>query len=1164
VSNSEAVEFSLLYPDTTSRLYISSSSGAETGYAYLVLPADGPSSPVSLAEALGSSAYKATFVFSAADPGLTEATAKAFLVDIAGVIPGGSSRGMIWLRDGLNISGASTAALGMAANGSSLSSGLSGAQVNSSLSLNIPNGTALAVSGTDITLTGTGGIKLGFSGSSAPSAYTYSGSLPFAGATPGVPQFTLYIQRLELYSDLRWGFQFLAPSDSPQNAALPEWLPLADAYHPNATDELGLVVRFDPSDVFNTSTASAATAGGRTTLSFTGQNKDDSPTVLASYFRTIYGDVITLTPVAAGGRLVFALAEAPQGGARPLLTLPDGDFTLSVDGAGDGDVFDLMCGLNGTEYIAFRSTSSSYAGDSLRFTAQQAAYAPVFPLPSSSPLGPPTDPNAALLDATYLTSWASVVPATGGNSLAYVAQPQGAPLFGRDALIHGKLSTLFGPMDPSVVLPSGGSPFPLAPYAGAAIGDGESGFDASQIEAFEASIVSPTRRSLIGTGDGTTTTRRAALFALDSANSGYNTTTPTGLLVSVGDGGAWSKILLAQNLDPVTLQMYFGEPDPVLQQAFQSNQIFLVLTNNRYLESSGTEGGTFAREMNIGDWSMAAEVGGAQTYNDYSNIILVKGRSGALYDPDDPEGSLVSSVDAWTQKDDFSSPDTSADGSTNNGAGDQSQQVVLSQWLQSYFLSASQQDDPSFDTFNQIATDPNWTGILILRMDIAQLPDNLTGLLSGVAYPDDFYAHHLGIEISQIANEPDAEEVELSTSSSMFGLIYYQDPAFTPPISGEPPGPIQPTAGVAYDFRLLMLKVLFQNTSVTQFESYAQLTVNELFGMNVLSMGDNGNSYNAILLSGSMQNNNGETVYSLGTTSDSTFYFNSTAEDGSVTGNNLFNKIEVIGAQMSSRGQDASGQDVTWFGLQGFLDFAVLQGTDGQPFDVLSFGNEAGADTLRQGLSYNNLGLQLVGAIGDQTFTFSTDEITFDRVNSTPRAASLDTQFALELDSLLSGDADNQPSGYLDVITSARLTGVTGGDWYGLRFKLNLGTPGELAGKVDLTSYLFVGWSPSSSGDSGYQASVGLQLPGTGGGASLISLQTVLSLSIGKITLMSYQQDGDTYYLMNLTEIAIKFLGLLKIPPSGSTMFYLFGNPEAGGDPSGLGWYAMYRNQPES
>ena len=88
-----------------------------------------------------------------------------------------------------------------------------------------------------------------------------------------------------------------------------------------------------------------------------------------------------------------------------------------------------------------------------------------------------------------------------------------------------------------------------------------------------------------------------------------------------------------------------------------------------------------------------------------------------------------------------------------------------------------------------------------------------------------------------------------------------------------------------------------------------------------------------------------------------------------------------------------------------------------------------------------------------------------------------------------------------------------------------------------------------------FQALVGLQLPGTGPAGELFSLQTVLKLSIGVVRLL-YNQDQRSFLLL-MNEIAIKFLGLLKIPPNGATSFFLFGNPEAT-DPTGLGWYAIY------
>jgi hypothetical protein len=124
-----------------------------------------------------------------------------------------------------------------------------------------------------------------------------------------------------------------------------------------------------------------------------------------------------------------------------------------------------------------------------------------------------------------------------------------------------------------------------------------------------------------------------------------------------------------------------------------------------------------------------------------------------------------------------------------------------------------------------------------------------------------------------------------------------------------------------------------------------------------------------------------------------------------------------------------------------------------------------------------------------------------------------------------------------------------------------MGTPGELAGKVNLNSYLLLSWSPDSNTQSGYKAGVGIQLPGTGGGAKLISLQNVMKLSIGQIRLayVKVQDAEDRYsFLLLFTDIALKFLGLLKIPPNGNTLFYLFGNPNSGGKASGLGWYAMY------
>ncbi|MBN3121888.1 hypothetical protein [Pectobacterium brasiliense] len=72
------------------------------------------------------------------------------------------------------------------------------------------------------------------------------------------------------------------------------------------------------------------------------------------------------------------------------------------------------------------------------------------------------------------------------------------------------------------------------------------------------------------------------------------------------------------------------------------------------------------------------------------------------------------------------------------------------------------------------------------------------------------------------------------------------------------------------------------------------------------------------------------------------------------------------------------------------------------------------------------------------------------------------------------------------------------------------------------------------------------------------------------VTTTSQNSTGGTgkQFMLVLNEIAIKFLGVLKIPPNGSTAFYLFGDADSttgGAAPkTGLAWYAVYNNEPKT
>ncbi|WP_186351692.1 hypothetical protein [Pseudomonas koreensis] len=1126
-------------------------------YLFLVLPAPTPLTGIELADALNNIQLCATFVFSAGNPGLTAQNAATFVEDVLGVVRrAGPSRGIVWLRDPLSVTDTGTALLGLDPGGKFVTNALD-APLLSSFSLTVDNGAQVALSDDAASLK-LSAARIRFSNlDPALAAPAEEATIPCTGTTRGVIGFWYYIQRQALHDIFSWGLQFaIAPPADSDTAATALWLPLASGNLPSATDQIGFDATIDPSDPLN------QYADDRTALYFNGVtlNPGRSETVLVSNYSTPSGQAVFLHPLknsADTARLVFMLGSQPDSlGHNAFQLAPVGDFALSVPDAPQAATQSLMCGFLGTEYLVFRPGSQGNPADRLRFLQNQCAFAERFPFAKASPVGPPLDPDAPLLSASLGTSWVTLLTEQDQPGGDYVCQPKGATLYGRDAMTHHRYPQLFGAMEPGITLAQSTAAFPLAPYAGVSSGDGVENYSSAQIIAFEQQVLGPLRSERLS-GEPKVAVNRA-MTAL--APTGQQVmTTPMGLLATIESDGRWSKILLGKNFAQPAMEMAFLNPTPLLQQAFQTPQQFMVIANSTQLGGSA-----FGNSMNIESWNLQADVG-RNGYDDYRNVMIIKGRQGALFDPSSDAtraASLLSSPDQWTQGNVFAAPSDVPPGSVGQPPGppDVMELVTLSFWLQRYFeQAAADTDGEYFEHFNRIARDPNWTGILILRVD-TQLPKDLAGMAAGMTTPENFVAHHFGIEISQVQNDPQATQIALQSSSSMFGLIHYVDPDFVAPAAGEPVQPLPPPAGADYDFRVLTLKVLFANTAIKNFESYSQITLNRLFGTPVSRMGNGGNPYNAIVLSGTYQNNNGQPVYSLSSQDDSTFYLNS----------NVINKIEITNAQMTTRNATA-GQISSWIGLQGFIDFKAVTFTppaDGEApattkvFDVFSFGSPAGTDNLRQGLSFNNLGLLLDfpgNAKEARTLTFVSKDIRFDLTNSTPRADSLFSNFALQLQGLVSGDEQHTPgqAGYLPVIPDAPFGGVDGGNWYGLQLQVNMGTPGALAGNVGLTSTLLVAWSSDSTGDDRFKASIGIQLPGTGGGARLISLQSVLKLSIGQIRL-GFDADRHSF-LLQLTDIALKFFGLLKIPPGGSTLFYLFGNPQSDGKPSGLGWYAMYR-----
>lgn len=1157
------------------QLFIAESGTGDAGFIAFVIPkgiTPGVDT-IALKEAMSSTTYSGSFVFTAIPPLINSIeSATTFVNSIYSVLSSsGAGRAFIWLQDNININNSTAPIMGIDSDGTAVNSGLQ-ATLTSSLSLTVTNGMALSwQNDTTLLLDGSqNNYTIGFAGPSAPQMrMPVTGTIAFSGSLRGTIQFSIGIQRQSLYDNFQWGFQFLCPIQSVSRTALSEWLPLAAA-NPGATDFISFATSIDPTDVFNTAydpcrsgpcTISGSYASRRTWFNFTGANNDKTDTLLTSFFRTVYGAAINLLPDVSGAntlpaRLVFANGEFTSATTQRFLVTPEGDFTIQMPSATNGTPQYLIGGLQGTEFFSITPKTAAKNGDKIRFISCQPAYAPKFPFEEASPVKqPPEDPNAPLLNNNFSTAWATLL-AGEGNTIYYIAQPKGSALFGSDALITPQYSDLFGHNTPGFTFTADDSiSFPMVPYNGTTAGDGINSFSQEQIMTFENQIVSPARRKYVGALSTSKSLMPGNMRFSENVEPQISTT-PSGLLVSLITSGGqmqWKEVLLGQNTDNGTAySLKFMNPKQQLIEALQTGDLMLVTANADYLgQLNGTTPGepAFLNTVSIGSWEMTANVGQQNKYNDYRNVMIIKAKKGKLYDPADAANSLVANPSKWTQKDIFAAP-TIIGQDGHLLPPDNDQLVILSQWLQTYFKQAADKSgNKYFDKFNTIAQDDNWTGVLFLRVDISDLPENLVGVMAGVTDPNAFNAHHLAVEISPV--KKDGSNAALNQPSSMFGLIYYEDPLFNDQLQES----VMPASSSTYDFRLLTLKVLFENTAVSSFESLAQLTITEMFKMPVNIMGDPANVYYNVMLKGSLQITDNQTLYSLSSQGDNTFYFD----------NNIIHKIQITNVMLSTRNADKSGNISSWFGMSGFIDYYIVSDPKTCPiFDIFSFGNNAEEDFPNRGLRFNNLGISMIfpaSAPSQKQMVMDTSQINFDTAHSTPRTNSLFLNFALDLQELVFADAGTPLSdkGYIPVIPDVALSDMSTDSWYGLKMKLNMGTPGELAGKVSLNSYLLLAWSPKSTGDNTYRGGIGISLPGTGGGAKLISLQNIMKLSIGQIRL-TYDASQVSFLLM-FTEVALQFLGLLKIPPNGSTLFYLFGNPDAGGKASGLGWYAMYRKK---
>lgn len=970
-------------------------------------------------------------------------------------------------------------------------------------------------------------------------------ALPVCGGQSGCLSFPVTLATTNGVADLAHldaGLRTFYPDPTDQG---PDAFYLASLRYPVLTEPhnpIGMQACLDPLAPLDAS---------RTSFSFA-----DTSTALPANYVTPMGYGVSLTPQ-PGAQLLFAVRPQTNtpSDTDPLYLTPSGAFQIGLGSPSSASTTftnALMCGLSAVEYVDLQQPS----GAVLTFVPGQSAFSPV-----TGPSQSSSDPSTWVfggLTGLARTSWAYL--SLPQQTVSYYAQPDSAVLHtpgtGDSAPFMQYQAVVSGSLAP----PSSSStqPFPLMPYKGA------QSDSLAAYQQIETQVLSPTRRALIPPSSSSATL--AGETPAPTPPPPVQGTTPQGLLLTLEDT-TWESLVLAQTPDGKNLQI--DGVTGALQTAFQSNKLFLVVSDAT----------TFTQYCSIPYQLTQGVLNDLAGQNKLSQDACTKLAS--LLTPGPPPGPspLYATAAAFqtavqgvltpaeytayeeilTLYAGFACPlagwtfDLTPDTWQEHGAVlifkyyDKSVQDLVdntSSWAQAEALnddvSAVQQQlqqiiadavqsaktaPTNFGTFVQKVQDPNWNGILALncRVPLDGLPAQMEGLAAGID-PTRFDAHHIGFDISRVELSDSNSCLSISNTSS-FGLIYYQDQADLVNSMAD------------YDFKVLELAVVFNNSQIVGFSSQIELLMNRLFGEP--GHFPNNPHGNNLILDGVYQQHDG----------GGTYLFSNNADTAIAMTSAVFNAVEITHAEFATiippTGLQA-GQDVqTRFSLAGGLDFKALNG-----FDILSFGSASGfAGTL----SYSDLSIDM-SFDPDQpsykTFQFDAQRIAFDLATSQARPDSVYNHFPIKLNTLVQAPQNATPAtmGYMPVDTALQ-ENTLAYPWYGLVFDLNLGTLGALAAKAGFTASLLAGWAPSTGA---YNVFVGLKMPGVDSGKREIAIEEVFKITFGDIRFLG----SGSSYILQLRNIAAHLLSL-TFPPSGQNEILLFGDPK-GQDNSTLGWYTAY------
>ncbi|MEJ5090684.1 hypothetical protein GEO21_11630 [Sphingobacterium faecium] len=890
--------------------------------------------------------------------------------------------------------------------------------------------------------------------------------------------------------------------------------------------------------------------------------KFESSSPLYTNIPTTYGKLLNIKST-ANSLLVFSKSpdDAHTGKSRYYWTLA-GDFVLINASPTELSTIQnrLLCGISGTETISFTGENELYEGDIISFTDNQPAYAPVFPILNEQN----AKNESPLLIDKFTTAWFSFKKSepNGSAPIFYHSQPEGAALF-NPSEASGILG--YAEVPSSKLSEHQNAYFPLAssavskPYLGMRK-NGEPGYyDQETIRQFEIQILNPARKKSIALANQTVKRLKKKRIQATSAHDANLSTTPQGLLVNLSDDqSSWQSITLAnptvstdenQIVQPLMFKNIDTDGSETgLQEAFQTNEQFLVISNPvpDHIDFYNTY---FQNKIDIAAWPFILDITGQNKWTDktgFTNIVIFKFCNYSIEE-------RIKNQKLWTDPLNFNK---------------QEKIPALTRWILDYIDTAKQavatydgDKNSPFQHFVDIVTNKDWNGILCLQVtiDLTDLPKEIKAILAGID-TSRFTAHHFGIEANHIALTAE-NKLDANFKSSMFGLINYVNETYESAIQHpvDPPVALPITAG-DFDFKVLELQVLFDQSLIKDFKSKIQLSLNALFNEPVVSESnpskDAINQY-SMVMDGLYDKRNGNTGYSFTITDTNTLGLSSVA----------LSHVTVLAVQLATV-DETEGADLTSrFYISGNLAFHQLENFDMFSYTSLPFSNLI----LDMKFNLNNLGSDHTPK---KTFSFDPSGVVFSKNNAMARPDSLVPHFPLDLTNLLYHSPATAAKG-TPTVTPASLSYIPvdaplatlalSSSWYALRFNVNLGSMGALTAKIGFNAEILLAWSPGLAGN---RAQVFIKMPFSGNKADKgFSLQGILKFAVGSIMFINTAatKEQKTQYAMVFTQIGLSLMGL-KLPRSGNTIFYLFGNPDgsiADATNGNLGWYGAYQAEKE-